>query len=251
MSRSKTPPFLLELPLQVTAEGAQHLRAHFEVARCLYNALLGEAMKRLKRMQADKSWQEARAIPKTRKQDRNALFSELRQQYGFSEYALHEYASSARTAWIADHVDANTAQKLASRAYQAANRVCLGKARKVRFKSKGRGLDSLEGKTNKQGLHFVLQDPKEGNGGWLVWGKERFAAKIERRCNNVRERGKLSPKALASPEPERVCLEVLPATSKSYALLAGTQKRWHVGKNPLRLSQGSLRLTDSLQRKRC
>ncbi len=28
-------------------------------------------------------------------------------------------------------------------------------------------------------LPFVLQDPKEGNAGWLVWGKERFVALID------------------------------------------------------------------------
>jgi hypothetical protein len=44
------------------------------------------------------------------------------------------------------------AQKLASRAYQSANRVCVGEARRVRFRSKGRGLDSLEGKTNTSSL---------------------------------------------------------------------------------------------------
>ena len=76
-------------------------------------------------------------------------------------------------AFLAEHLDANTAQTLATRAYQAANRVCVGKARRVRFRSKGRGLSSLEGKTNKQGIRFVLQPPHEGNQGWLVWGEER------------------------------------------------------------------------------
>jgi transposase len=179
MSRTKTPTFLLELPLQVNSQQAKHLRAHFEAARCLYNALLGESMKRLKRMRDDPRWQQARNLPTTQKQERNRLFFQLRQEYGFSEYALHEYATGANTAWLADHLDANTAQKLATRAYQAANHVCLGKARKVRFKSKGRGLDSVEGKTNKQGIRFVLQEPQEGSQGWLVWGKERFAAMID------------------------------------------------------------------------
>src|SRR5690349_1920863 len=162
MSRTKTPTFLLELPLQVDDQQAKHLRAHFEAARCLYNALLGEAMKRLSQMRTDVRWQEARRLPKVHQQERNALFSQLRQEYGFSEYALHAYATKARTVWIADHLDSNTAQKLATRAYQAANRVCLGQAKKVRFKSKGRGLDSVEGKTNKQGLRFVLQSAEEG-----------------------------------------------------------------------------------------
>lgn len=179
MSRTKTPTFLLELPLQVDDHQSKHLRAHFEAARCLYNALLGEAMKRLKHMRAHKSWQEARAIPKVHKQERYALFSQLRQEYGFSEYALHASATKARTAWIADHIDSNTAQKLASRAYQAANRVCLGQAKKVRFKSKGRGLDSLEGKTNKQGLRFILQAPEEGNVGYLLWQQDRLPALID------------------------------------------------------------------------
>jgi hypothetical protein len=116
-------------------------------------------MKRLKHMRADPRWQQARAIPKVHKQERYALFSQLRQDYGFSEYALHAYATKATTAWIADHLDSNTAQKLATRAYQAANRVCLGQAKKVRFKSRGRGLDSLEGKTNKQGS-------SKGTGRW-------------------------------------------------------------------------------------
>ena len=65
-------------------------------------------------------------LPKTLKQERTALFSQLREEYGFGEYALHAFATRARTSWIADHIDSNTAQKLATRAYLAANRVCLG-----------------------------------------------------------------------------------------------------------------------------
>jgi transposase len=179
MKKSKTPTFLLELPLQVNQQQAKRLRAHFEAARCLYNAILGEAMKRLKRMRDDPRWQQARRIPRTQKQERSALFSHLREEYGFSEYALHAYATHARTAWIADHIDSNTAQKLGTRAYQAANRVCLGQAKKVRFKSRGRGLDSVEGKNNKQGLRFILQAPEEGNAGYLVFQQDRLPALID------------------------------------------------------------------------
>ena len=180
MSRSaKTPTFLLEVPLQVNPQQAKHLRAHFEAARCLYNALLGEAMKRLKQMRNDPRWHEARALPKTKKQERQTRFSALRKVYGFSEYALHAYATRVRASWIADHIDSNTAQKLATRAYQAANRVCLGQARKVRFKSHQRGLDSVEGKSNTTGLRFVLQKPEEGRAGWFVWGSLRLAALLD------------------------------------------------------------------------
>src|SRR5712691_8594972 len=53
VKKSTTPTFLLELPLAVDAGQAKRLRAHFEAGRCLYNALLGEAMKRLRAMRAD------------------------------------------------------------------------------------------------------------------------------------------------------------------------------------------------------
>jgi hypothetical protein len=46
VKKSKTPTFLLELPLSVDVGQAKRLHAHFEAARCLYNALLGEARKR-------------------------------------------------------------------------------------------------------------------------------------------------------------------------------------------------------------
>jgi hypothetical protein len=179
VKRSTTPTFFLELPLQVDAGQAKRLRAHFEAARCLYNALLGEAMKRLRAMRADTAWQKARTLPLAQKQERREAFSQLRQRYGFSEYALHEFAKAANCAWIADHIDSIMAQTLATRAYQAANRVCLGKAKNVRFRSKGRGLDSVENKWNKSGMRFLLQPPEKGDQGWLLWRKDLLPALID------------------------------------------------------------------------
>ena len=64
MKRAKTPTFLLELPLQVDWSTEQSLRAHLEAARCLYNALLHEANKRLQQMRRDPVWQAAQALPR-------------------------------------------------------------------------------------------------------------------------------------------------------------------------------------------
>ncbi|MFL5701864.1 MAG: zinc ribbon domain-containing protein [Ktedonobacteraceae bacterium] len=178
MKRAKTTTFLLELPLCVDAGQARRLHAHFEVARCFYNNMLGEANRRLKRMCSDPLWWKTRQIPRSQRQERAQAYARLHTDYGFSEFALHDYATEQRVFWIADHLDANTAQTLASRAFHAVNRVCLGKAKHVRFRSKGRGLDSIEGKTNKQGIRFVLQTLGEGHHGWLVWGKERLPALI-------------------------------------------------------------------------
>ena len=107
----KTPTFVVELPLATNARQAKRLRAHFEAARCLYNALLGEANKRMLRMRADARWQAARAIPRAQKQARAAAFKALRKEYRFSEYDLHDYAKAANCVWIAEHIDSMTADR--------------------------------------------------------------------------------------------------------------------------------------------
>src|SRR6266446_5736130 len=146
--KKQTPTFLLELPLVVNEGQAKRVRGHLEVGRQFYNALLSEGQRRLRHMQADPAWQEARAIPRTHKQERRAAFSALRERHGFSEYAFHELARERRVSWLAEHLDAVLAQTLASRAYHALNRVCVGEARRVRFRSRGRGLGSIENKRN-------------------------------------------------------------------------------------------------------
>jgi hypothetical protein len=178
-ANKKTPTFLLELPLRVTAGQAKRLRAHLEAARQFYNAVLSEGQRRLVRMRADPAWQAARAIPRIQKLERQRAFAALRTQYRFSEYALHEEAKGLNCAWIADHVDAVLAQTLTTRAYRALNRVCLGQARRVRFKSRGRGLGSVENKRNDTGLRFVLQPPEEGNVGYLLWQDDRLLTLID------------------------------------------------------------------------
>jgi hypothetical protein len=175
----KTPTFLLELPLVVNAGQAKRIRGHLEAGRQFYNALLSEGQRRLRRMRADPAWQEARAIPRTHKQERRAAFSALRERHGFSEYAFHELARELRVSWLADHLDAVLVQTLATRAYRALNRVCLGQARRVRFRSRGRGLSSIENKRNDTGLRFVLQKPEEGNRGLLIWKDEQLEAVID------------------------------------------------------------------------
>src|SRR6266702_212179 len=130
-------------------------------------------------MRADPAWQEAHAIPRTQKQERRAAFSALRERHGFSEYAFHDFARELRVSWLADHLDAVLAQTLATRAFHALNRVCVGQARRVRFKSRGRGLSSIENKRNDTGLRFVLQKPEEGNRGWLLWKDDRLPAHID------------------------------------------------------------------------
>ena len=178
--QTKTPTFLLELPLAVEAGQAARVRAHLEAGRQFYNAVLSAGQHRLRQMRADPAWREARALPRKHTQERRAAFSALRERYGFSEYAFHELAKGLRVSWLAEHLDAVLAQTLATRAYLALNRVCVGKARRVRFKSRGRGLSSLENKRNDTGLRFVLEQHENGRQqGFLLWHDDRLAALID------------------------------------------------------------------------
>ena len=120
MSRSSTPSFVCEIPLRVTQAQARVLGTCFEVARQFYNALLGEALRRLGLLRQSTAYQAARRdIPRTRPTERAHAFLMARQAVGFTEGALSQYATRIHHTWIGDHVDAVIGQTLTQRAFQA------------------------------------------------------------------------------------------------------------------------------------
>jgi putative transposase len=149
--RAQDDCFVLELPLVTTPQQERVLEVRLDVARQVYNACLGEALRRLSLMRQSVDYQRARKLPKGR--ERKQMFAELRKRSGFDEYALHAYAKQFNHAWLGDHLDINTIQKLASRAFDAVEKYAYGAKGKPRFKGK-RGLHSVEGKSNKQGIRF-------------------------------------------------------------------------------------------------
>ena len=163
--RCSTPTFVCEIPLHVTPPQERVLHTRFEAARQLYNALLSEALKRLRLLQQSQAYRAARRMPmdtpddKARKQQQRqhaAAFAAARRAVGFTEYALSQYATTIHHSWIGDHVDAVMGQTLVQHAFEAVNTLALGRAKKVRFKGK-RGIHqigSLEGKSNQAGLRW-------------------------------------------------------------------------------------------------
>jgi hypothetical protein len=156
-----TPTFLLELPLQVTAGQAKHLRAHLEAARQFYNAVLSEGQRRLRRMRADLAWHAARTIPRVQKLERQRAFAALRAQYGISLVRAARGGQGLELRLDRGARGGGAGADPATRAYRALNRVCLGQARRVRFRSRSRGISSVENKRADTGLRFVLQPPEE------------------------------------------------------------------------------------------
>ena len=147
---SKTPTLVVEIPLKTQPNQEISLEAMLEAARQLYNACLGEAMRRLRLMRQSKSYQEAKKLKKKSK-ERSESFKKVREEFGFSEYSLHSFAATIKNSWIGEHLGIHIAQKLATRAFRAVEKVAFGFAKRVRFKRKGQ-LFSIEGKNNQTGL---------------------------------------------------------------------------------------------------
>jgi putative transposase len=148
----RTPSFVCEVPLRVSRAQERTMLARLEAARQVYNACLGAARKRVRLVRESKAFQRARTLSRD-DPERKLLFGEARQQHAFSDYALQAYAKLLGHSWLGDHLDSHVLQKLASRAYGAANRVLVGRAKRVRFKGKAQ-LDSVEGKTNANGIRW-------------------------------------------------------------------------------------------------
>src|ERR1051326_5630491 len=131
----RTPSFVCEVPLRVTPAQERTLLARLEAARQVYNACLGQARRRVRLVRESKAFQHARMLPRD-DPARKERFRQARAQHDFSEYALHAYAQQCGHAWLGEHLDSLTIQTLASRAYGAANRLLVGRARRVRFKGR-------------------------------------------------------------------------------------------------------------------
>src|SRR5260370_14151331 len=88
--KTKTPTFLLELPLVVEAGQAARLRAHLEAGRQVYNAVLSAGHPRPRPMRADPAWPAAPPLSRTHTQEPRAALSALPARYSLSTDALHD-----------------------------------------------------------------------------------------------------------------------------------------------------------------
>jgi hypothetical protein len=97
----------LALVVSPASEGV--LLSRLEAARQLYNACLGEALRRINLIRQSKDFNKARSL-KASNPECQVLFKRARERYDFSEYAIHSYSTKLRQSWIGDHSDSNTAQ---------------------------------------------------------------------------------------------------------------------------------------------
>ena len=146
--KSTTPTFVIELPLRVNDQQNRFLTQAFEFGRTLYNATLGTALGQLQRMRESKEWRETRDMPKGKK--RSKRFSELQRTRGLTEYGLKTIANNHRKASGRNDIGAHEAQCIGRTVWRALERYLFKDAGKPRFKSKSRGLNSIEGTDNRE-----------------------------------------------------------------------------------------------------
>ncbi|GET35327.1 transposase, IS605 family protein [Microseira wollei NIES-4236] len=172
MAKSKTSSFITEIPLIVDSKQQKELLSRFQAARQLYNACLNEAMVRMNLVKSSEAFQQAKQINRETKKKRSDAFNAARRAYRYSDYDMQAYATivSNRSKWIAQLLDSNTQQVLATRAFRASEKVMFGRAKKVRYKVPSR-FRSVEGKTNKQGIRWKNDQ--------LVWGKLTLTSDID------------------------------------------------------------------------
>ncbi|MDY6899231.1 MAG: transposase [Cyanobacteriota bacterium] len=162
MPRKTTSTFVTEISLIVNSVDNRELEARFHAGQQLLNAVLGEAMIRMGLVRNSEPYRQAQKLKgDDNKSQRKKLFEEARKLHRFSDFELQSFAvlSANSSKWIAQKLDSNTIQKLATRAFKAVEQVLFGKAKKIRFKTFDR-FKSVEGKTNKQGLRWTLRQTK-------------------------------------------------------------------------------------------
>ena len=167
--KEKQPTFVLELPLVANPHESRVLAVRFEAGRQLYNAVLGEALRRLDLMKESRYWAFARKMPtgapkSPARQERAWFFSWVAFRANFTDASLQSYATQCKNAcWIGDHLDAHTTQKIGTRAFKAAQRYQFRTGGRPRFKPKWKVLESMEGKSNAACLRW-REDHIEWNG---------------------------------------------------------------------------------------
>ena len=145
MPKSITPSFITEIPLKIGSHEQAILKKRFWAAKQQYNALLGEAIKRLHLMREDPLYQKASDLYKEKesKAEAKALFKKLAEKYGYREYDLYACCKQWNKRKAPLSIGARISQQIAKRAFSATEEYKKGKRGKPRFKGR-RGLSSIE-----------------------------------------------------------------------------------------------------------
>ena len=151
-NKAKTATFMCEFELNTASNSTAILATRFRICGYIYNACLGETLKRREQMIHSGIYLLARNTEE--KSERKQLFKLAAEQSRFREYDLHEYTKTFKDTWLGV-INAAIRQKIATRAFNAVKEYHYGQHGKPRFKNRFRQLESVEGKSNNTGIRLV------------------------------------------------------------------------------------------------
>jgi len=122
--------YTIEFELVTTAHDRKILNTKLKVAKAIYNACLGEALKRLRAVLADKEYHTL-VFSKKAKGYRKRI-KEIEREYGYSEYDLHAWSSKCKHHFDG-HLGINEVQKLATRGFSAVEKLYYRQAKNQSF----------------------------------------------------------------------------------------------------------------------
>lgn len=179
MAKETTPSFVLTLEMKTNLSTIQDSERDLEISRVVYNSCLGELLKREKQMKRTKRYkklkrclrvvtiklsfyekkktedEETKEKIKFYQNEKNQIMKDIfdiQKEFGLFEYSMHEYVKPIRS-HFRNTLNADIAQKTATRAWATFYKKLTGKAKKVHFIKKNE-MDSFEGKKNNTGWMF-------------------------------------------------------------------------------------------------
>lgn len=152
LARKGTPTYTLEFALHIPSWQQHRLEKKLKIARMVYNSCLGEALKRHKAVKSNKRTRTLLGELKSKERDKQ--LADICLVYGFSEYGLHNFVKFVQRKFK-ENIGSFEAQKLATRAFQAVEKLHYGKSKKVHFKTSNDDI-SIENKSNTTGLRYCL-----------------------------------------------------------------------------------------------
>src|SRR3954462_8107839 len=115
-SKERTPSFIATIRLKTDTKAEKQLLVMLDCARQLYNACLGESLKRLRGIQSTGLYKETVQLSKTSEADiekRRANFKHLNDTYGFTDYSIQSFGTKTKndSKFIAEHLGTHICQK--------------------------------------------------------------------------------------------------------------------------------------------
>jgi len=122
--------FILTLKLDTEKYQENMLDKRLEISRQIYNSCLNELYKRYDTMKQSKEYRKVCKMDKSK--ERNKQFQQLDKKYGLTEYSLHKYVKPMQK-YFKVNIDSFTAQKIATRCFNAFQKLMFHQAKKVCF----------------------------------------------------------------------------------------------------------------------